>query len=194
MINAIIGQRLNTALALRGLQQKELAQKIHVLPNVISYICSGSRKPTFRQLVDIAQCLNVSVDFLLGLTGPGNYASDIDEKIVSDKTGLSNDSLESIYCLSSENKEILNAMIEDSHFIDALACVNNALTVVELSHGKLGDGQIKDNDLCFDTGAPCIRLSPRETALFFADRAAEIASSIIKKIVLEKMVESTEKS
>lgn len=63
----IIGQRINTALADRQMKQKELAAKIGVTDNTISYFCSGGRTPNTQQIIKIANVLGVTADFLLGL-------------------------------------------------------------------------------------------------------------------------------
>lgn len=62
-----IGDRINTALAYRNKKQLELADYLHVQPNIISYFCSGKRTPNTMQIIEIAKFLNVSTDYLLGL-------------------------------------------------------------------------------------------------------------------------------
>ena len=64
----IIGSRLNTALACRGVKQKELAQYLNIPDNTISYFCSGKRTPNVRQIAEIAKRLEVSADYLLGVS------------------------------------------------------------------------------------------------------------------------------
>lgn len=82
----IIGQRINTALAKRNIRQKELAKQIGVKDNVVSYWCSGTRIPNTMQIVQIAEILNVSADYLLGLS---DVATDNTElKAVCEYTGL----------------------------------------------------------------------------------------------------------
>ncbi|WP_303836106.1 helix-turn-helix domain-containing protein [Ruminococcus flavefaciens] len=61
-----IGTRINAALALRNVTQKELADHLKVKPNVISYFCCGSRTPNTEQIIIIAEYLNVTTDYLLG--------------------------------------------------------------------------------------------------------------------------------
>ena len=67
-MNNIIGKRINSALAEKDIKQKELAKKIGVNDNVISYWCSGSRTPNTQQIIQICNVLGVSADYLLGLT------------------------------------------------------------------------------------------------------------------------------
>lgn len=81
MDNKIIGRKINAALAYRNMKQKELAKAINVTDNTISYFCSGARVPTTEKLIQIAKALNVTTDYLLGL-------SDDPEKIPAAADGL----------------------------------------------------------------------------------------------------------
>ena len=63
-----VGNRINSLLAEQDKTQKELAEKLEIKPNVISYFCKGDRTPNTEQIVKIAKFFNVSTDYLLGLT------------------------------------------------------------------------------------------------------------------------------
>ena len=86
MERKIIGKRINSALAEKDIKQKELAKKIGVNDNVISYQCSGSRTPNTQQTIQICNVLGVSADYLLGLTDVAT--TDKDLRFVCDYTGL----------------------------------------------------------------------------------------------------------
>ena len=64
----IVGSRLNAALARRNVKQKELAQYLNVPDNTISYFCSGKRTPNVQQIAEIAKRLEISTDYLLGVS------------------------------------------------------------------------------------------------------------------------------
>lgn len=85
-MNNIIGKRINSALAEKDIKQKELAKKIGVNDNVISYWCSGSRTPNTQQIIQICNVLGVSADYLLGLTDVAT--TDKDLQYICDYTGL----------------------------------------------------------------------------------------------------------
>ncbi len=57
--NEIIGQRINAALALSNIKQKELAKELGVKDNVVSYWCSGKRTPNTEQIIKISKMLNI---------------------------------------------------------------------------------------------------------------------------------------
>lgn len=82
-----VGQRINAALAMRDKKQKELAHAIGVTDNTISYFCSGSRTPNLQQIIAIAKELNVSSDYLLGLSNTPSV--DEDMQVACKMTGLS---------------------------------------------------------------------------------------------------------
>lgn len=92
--NKIIGQRINAALALNSIKQKELAKELGIKDNVVSYWCSGKRTPNTEQIIEIADFLNVSADYLLGLSNAAT--SDKDLQFVCDYTGLNKKSVEQI--------------------------------------------------------------------------------------------------
>lgn len=82
----IIGSRINSALAMNNTLQKELAKQLNVKDNIVSYWCKGDRTPNTTQIIQIANCLNVSTDYLLGITDVAT--NDKDLKFVCEYTGL----------------------------------------------------------------------------------------------------------
>ena len=58
---------LNKAIRERGVKQKDLAAALGMSENMISYYCNGDKVPNLVRLKEIAQHLNVSTDYLLGL-------------------------------------------------------------------------------------------------------------------------------
>lgn len=63
-----LGTRLNNALAYRNVKQKELAQYLNVPDNTVSYFCHDKRTPNVQQIAEIAKRLEVSADYLLGVS------------------------------------------------------------------------------------------------------------------------------
>lgn len=62
------GSRLNIVLRSRKMRKKDLAEKIFVSDSTISKYISHDVYPSIPTLVLIARTLNVSTDYLLGLT------------------------------------------------------------------------------------------------------------------------------
>lgn len=108
MNNKIIGQRINEALAFRNVKQKELAKKVGVKDNVVSYWCSGTRIPNVQQIIQISKILNVSADYLLGSSEA--KTSNIELKAICDYTGLTEEAVNKLHelCTPKEYNNILN--------------------------------------------------------------------------------------
>jgi len=81
-----IGKFLNRALKLRNVSQKEIASVLGVNPNIISYFCHDKRIPNTQQIIDIAEYLNVSTDYLLGRSEISSSNENV--QIACDVTGL----------------------------------------------------------------------------------------------------------
>ena len=84
---------LNELLDSRGMNYTELARLCEVSSFSISRYANGKRRPNFEILVALAKALNVSTDWLVGLTGEAdqnrseisylyNLATDEDRKLV----------------------------------------------------------------------------------------------------------------
>ena len=63
-----LGERLDFLIDLKGLRKKDISDELNIAPNTLSGYISGSRNPDVNMLKKIAQYLNVSTDFLLGLS------------------------------------------------------------------------------------------------------------------------------
>lgn len=96
------GYRIEAALKLRNISQKELAEHLGQKPNVISYWCSGARTPNTTQLAEIARFLNVSADYLLGLTEEPTTDSSV--KAITNLTGLTEKALISLIDLKRQSQ------------------------------------------------------------------------------------------
>lgn len=88
----LIGQRINIALASKNIKQKELAEKLSVSDNTISYFVSGKRTPNTEQIIKISQILDVSTDYLLGRSE--NLSSDFNVQAIGKHIGLSDEAIE----------------------------------------------------------------------------------------------------
>lgn len=62
----IFGERLRAARELRGLNQRELSERLGVPPSSIAHFEGGRRKPSFDSILRVATALDVTTDYLLG--------------------------------------------------------------------------------------------------------------------------------
>lgn len=79
--------RLRATRDKRGLEQSQLAEKSGIPATSISHFEAGRRKPSLINLGNLADALNVSIDFLLGRTD--NPSAHIDSAVFRDKKLLS---------------------------------------------------------------------------------------------------------
>lgn len=137
-MNNIIGKRINSALAEKDIKQKELAKKIGVNDNVISYWCSGSRTPNTQQIIQICNVLGVSADYLLGLSDVAT--NDKDLQYICDYTGLEEEAVKVLrYAthgadnffeqptdeytkLIQEQRKAINGFLKSDFFSDLVEC------------------------------------------------------------------------
>ena len=109
-----IGKRIETALAVSRKKQKDLAEYLGILPNTVSYFCKGTRTPNTEQIIKIAQFLDVSADYLLGLSEAMTINADI--QTVCKITGLSEMAIRNLCIVQYENnsiQEVLSYLFEE---------------------------------------------------------------------------------
>jgi len=68
VINMTIGERIREIRQLRGYSQQELASKIGIAMNSLYHYEKNRKMPSAEVLANIAKALNVSADYLLGLS------------------------------------------------------------------------------------------------------------------------------
>lgn len=118
-IKKTIGTRINAAIARCGMLQKDLAKVLGVTDNTISYYCKGVRGPQLEQLPIIAETLNTTTDYLLGLTANPEPTS-----CAVDDLGLSPNAVDWIEtlekkapCAEHDNRIfVLNFLLESNDF------------------------------------------------------------------------------
>lgn len=64
----LFNERLKEIRTKKELTQEEFAKLLNISPSSISLYESGSREPSLATLVNIAKILDVSTDYLLGLS------------------------------------------------------------------------------------------------------------------------------
>lgn len=80
-----IGQRISRARRYLNINQKELAQRVNITEASLSRYENGIREPKSAVLTRLAEVLEVSTDYLLGLTDERTYEnSDISKKSEKD--------------------------------------------------------------------------------------------------------------
>ncbi len=60
--------RLKEVLAENKISQRALAKRLYLSQTIVNNYCTGKREPTLDVLISICKELDVSADYLLGLT------------------------------------------------------------------------------------------------------------------------------
>ena len=127
-----IGQRLDIALELNQMKQKELAKELNVPDNTISYFVSGKRTPNTEQIIKISRILNVSSDWLLGLSDTKN----VEDSDIPKKTGLSGEAVEELMRLAEDKGISAEISLK---MLDRFIVHKNYLFFFELTTKQLDD-------------------------------------------------------
>lgn len=106
---AVFATKLRECMKSRGENQTTLAEKIGVQRQTISLYMNGQSSPNTEILTNIASALNVSADYLLGLSDVPQVSADL--QVACKYTGLTPTALESIRSLSSVNSSIGNTRL-----------------------------------------------------------------------------------
>lgn len=138
-MGTIIGDRIGILLIERGIKQKELAQRIGVADNIISYFVKGTRTPNMQQTVDIADFFDVSTDYLLGRTDI--RTADVQIKQICKITGLSEKAYKTLrgakdlsnhtWDVSSSAYNCFLDMIEEDYYFRMCVFLSNAIAEIK---------------------------------------------------------------
>lgn len=64
----LFGNRLHALREDHDFTSEEFATKLHITTRALNYYENNMREPSFPLLIQIAYCLNISTDYLLGIT------------------------------------------------------------------------------------------------------------------------------
>lgn len=93
--NLTLGERIADTLLKQGKTQTDLCNEIGMKTSTLNAIITGERKnPRIETIVPIAKGLNISLDYLLGLSDETSI--DVELKTISKKTGISVDAIQNI--------------------------------------------------------------------------------------------------
>ena len=83
----MLSENIRTLRKARGLSQQELAERLHVVRQTVSKWEQGLAVPDAAMLVQLAECLEVSVEELLGTPKSDSTAPKPPEELLADKLG-----------------------------------------------------------------------------------------------------------
>lgn len=123
-----VGQRINSILADKNMLQKELAEILGVPANTISYFASGERMPNTKQIIEISKHLNVSADYILGISDVKSLNETIQG--VNRLTGLAEETIAKLkvekVCGDNEIANFIDWIVSHPEFIDLIKAIDKA--------------------------------------------------------------------
>lgn len=108
-MNKIIGERIKEVRQEKKISQKEVAEKLSCTRELMSYYENGLRTIKAITLIKFANVLNVSSDYLLGLSNV--KSTDTNIKSICDYTGLSETAINKLHNSTQANKALCEEII-----------------------------------------------------------------------------------
>ncbi len=126
----------------KKLNRKVIAESANVSESTVSYWLNSLKAPEAESLINLAQSLNISVDYLLGLHETSTLDQSMQE--ICDFTGLSEDAIRTIDDLGpadvSPQKQIINMLLSTPEFTnDLLFSILSVKNAVVSAQGELDD-------------------------------------------------------
>ena len=121
--NDIFATRLREIMQIRGENQTTLSAKTNMQRQTISLYMNGQSKPDTERLTSIAQALNVSSDYLLGLSNVKSL--DVNLQAICEYTDLSESTLNNLSDLSKFLFAPLNDLLSSEKLRALLFCLSN---------------------------------------------------------------------
>lgn len=147
--NASLGKRIEYVRTKKGMTQADLANILFKQREQITMFENDTRQPDVNSLKDIAKSLNVSTDYLLGLT---EFESlNFEDKITNKKLGLNDETINSLTLFNSIEKDkhktkevnkvhILNMILSNTEFVSEMtSAVSEAFekVLIEANHSRI---------------------------------------------------------
>ena len=116
--------RIEKCLIEMGQNKSWLAQQMNMSLQSFSRMLGGNNKPRIDNIIELSKLLNVSIDYLLGISEESTV--DVSIKDISKKTGLSLKSLKTLQILSDLNlMHSINELFECIYSYDFYSQVEN---------------------------------------------------------------------
>ena len=111
---SLLGKNIKKYRKLRGLTQEKLSENIYISPVFMSQIETASRKPSLETVVNIADCLKVSVDLLINDTFQNKEAADyISPPLTNEQLNILS------FALQKRSAEEISALLKSlTHLLD----------------------------------------------------------------------------
>lgn len=116
-----LGERIRLARQKKGLSQAELAKELNCTQGALSQYERGAREPGLSDLVNIANALNTTTDYLLGCTDISS--KDISVKKIGDYLGLNEEAILKLHEMYMDRK----GKTEEAYLVKEVELFNSAI-------------------------------------------------------------------
>lgn len=181
MENGVFATRLTEEIKRKGLTKKDFGIAVGVSKGMVSYWCNGKRLPLIPQVIDIANILGVSIDYLLGLSDSPNRLQPRNSEL-----GLSDLAVSYIQTMAHSTPErvaVLNKLLSD---VQTFSIFGNLALAQKLRAET--SGHIQTINLApellqkiYDSGY--VVLTNIESADYITDMALEQIRTVLEKRV-----------
>ena len=109
-MNKIFSKRLSDLIEEKNINKNTLAKKLEISYQQLNHYLNNQSYPSAKRLILLANYLNISLDYLLGLSNSKTNESDIVNKFLEEEVNLKLVNL--ILKLNKEEKEKLKDFLE----------------------------------------------------------------------------------
>lgn len=179
-----IGKRIISALAKSDNKtQKNLSEHLHIPENTVSYWCNGKRTPNVMQIIEISEYLNVSTDYLLGLSE--HKTVNKDKEAICQYIGCSETTLESLQTLygrDGSNEELITIALNSPHQREHYPTVESVIDDYLLPESIQDIVQQNIKNIVFDTFLPVLFYEPSYIYTIVVSILSKCYKNYIKKM------------
>ena len=138
---SVMAARLSNEIERKGISKKDFGVAIGASDVMVSYWCNGKRVPSLQQVVDMAEYLGVSVDYLVGLSDYPNRAPSL-----ADDLGLSDLAVANMRSIASadDRRELLNKLLQFSGLSSVFADISMAYKLRREAPGNIRTTHLTD--------------------------------------------------
>ena len=171
--------RLRETFESSGMTRQDIADILGKTRQAVSNYFDGSSSPDWENLALICKTLNVSADYLLGLSGA--QSTDQSIQAFATHTGLSGKSigrLESIRTLEPEILPVLNALLVNPLFTAGLQELTSSLKYAEMAKQQ----DVPETEQGLSADDEMVELTPAETSRFMLLSSMEYIKDAISSV------------
>ena len=184
--NELFARRLREVMKERGLKAMTLSAKIEKEQGItiqrqsISQYMVGQNNPDTKRLSAICKALDVSADYLLGISDVQNTNPNVLD--IHNATHLSEKSVISLLNLSDSDAKGLSFLLEDSRFIFSCAELSRLSALIHQTKQRIVDTAVTKDDFYNHDVSNTVTLNDAEACEFFFQRIESRFAKVLREV------------